>query len=53
MKTIVRTTVLALLVGVVGCTAPGSPTAQQLLDHAKAQATAQNKKIMVLFGAAW
>jgi len=51
MKTIFQTTVLALLVGVVASAGP--PTAQQVLDSAKAQAAAQHKNVFLIFGASW
>jgi hypothetical protein len=53
MKTILRTTVLALLVGIPGLTAAGPPTAQQLLDSAEAQAAAQHKNLFLIFAASW
>jgi len=53
MKTILRTTVLALLIGIPGSTAAGPPTAQQVLDSAKAQAAAQHRNVFLIFGASW
>ncbi|MGD0125050.1 MAG: hypothetical protein ABSF46_06825 [Terriglobia bacterium] len=53
MKSIFRTTVLALLAGIAGLTAAGPPTAQQVLDGAKAQAGAQHKNVFIIFGASW
>lgn len=53
MKNVFRTSILALLLGTTGLTAAGPPTAQQLLDRAKAQAAARHKDIFLLFGASW
>jgi hypothetical protein len=53
MKTILRTTALALLVGIQTLTAAGPPTAQQVLESAKAQAAAQHQDIFLIFGASW
>ena len=53
MNKILRTTVLALLVGIPALTAAGPPTAQQVLDSAKAQAAAQHRNIFLIFGASW
>jgi len=53
MHTILRATVLALLVGALGMAGEGAPTAQQVLANAKAQAAAQHKNIFLLFGASW
>jgi hypothetical protein len=53
MKTILRTTVLALLVGIPALTAAGPPTAQQVLDSAKSQAAAQHRNIFLIFDASW
>jgi hypothetical protein len=53
MKTILRTTVLALLIGISALTAAGPPTARQVLDSAKAQAAAQHRDIFLIFGASW
>ncbi len=53
MKTIFRTAVLALLVGIPVLSAAGPPTAQQVLDSAKAQAAAQHQHVFLIFGASW
>jgi hypothetical protein len=53
MHTILRTTVLAVVVGALGMAGEGTPTAQQVLANAKAQAAAQHKDIFLLFGASW
>ena len=53
MKTIFRTAALGLLAGILGCTAANPPTAQQVLDGARAQAADQHKSIFLLFGASW
>jgi hypothetical protein len=53
MKTIFRTAILALLVGIAGLTAAGPPTAQQVLESAKAQAAAQHRNVFLIFGASW
>jgi hypothetical protein len=53
MKTTLRTAVLALLVGTPALMAAGPPTAQQVLDSAKAQAAAQHRDIFLIFGASW
>jgi thiol-disulfide isomerase/thioredoxin len=53
MKTIFRTAVLALLVGIPALTAAGPPTAREVLDSAKAQAAAQHQDIFLIFGASW
>jgi len=53
MNTVLRTTVLALLVGIPGLSAPGPPSAQQVLDSAKAQAAAQHRNVFLIFGASW
>jgi thioredoxin-related protein len=53
MNTILRTTVLALLIGIPGLSAAGPPTAQQVLDSAKAQAAAQHRNVFLIFGASW
>jgi hypothetical protein len=53
MKTIFRTAVLALLVGIPALTAAGPPTAQQVLESAQAQAAAQHRNVFLIFGASW
>jgi len=53
MNTILRTTVLALLVGIPGLSAAGPPTAKQVLDSATAQAAAQHRNVFLIFGASW
>jgi len=53
MNTILRATVLALLAGTLELAVAGSPTAQQVLAGARAQATAQHKNIFLLFEASW
>jgi hypothetical protein len=53
MNTILRTAVLALLIGIPGLSAAGPPTAQQLLDSAKAQAAARHRNVFLIFGASW
>ena len=53
MKATFRTAALVLLIGIAGLTAAGPPTAQQVLDNAKAQAAAQHRKVFLIFGASW
>jgi hypothetical protein len=53
MKTTFRTAALVLLIGIAGLTAAGPPTAQQVLDGAKAQAAAQHRNVFLIFGASW
>jgi len=53
MHTILRRTVLVLLVGALEMAGAGSPSAQQILTGARAQAAAQHKNILVLFQASW
>ena len=53
MHTILRATVLAVVVGALGMAGEGAPTAQQVLASAKAQAAAQHKNIFLLFEASW
>jgi len=53
MRTILRGTVLALLVGALEMAGAGAPTAQQVLASAKAQAAAQHKNIFLVFEASW
>ena len=53
MKTIFRMTLVPLLAGILGCTAASLPTAQQVLDSAKAQAGARHRDVFIIFGASW
>ena len=53
MNTILRATALVLLATTLGMPAAGPPTAQQVLDRAKAQAAGQHKDILLLFEASW
>jgi hypothetical protein len=53
MHTILRATVVALLVGALEMAGAGPPTAQQVLASARAQAAAQHRNIFLLFEASW
>jgi len=53
MNTMLRATMVALLAGTVGIAGTDSPTAPQILAHAKAEAAAEHKNIFVLFESSW
>jgi hypothetical protein len=53
MYTILRAAVLVLIVGALEMAGAASPTAQQVLAGAKAQAAAQHRNIFLLFEASW
>jgi hypothetical protein len=44
---------VALLAGALAMAGAGTPTAQQVLANARAQAGAQHRKIFLLFEASW
>jgi thioredoxin-related protein len=53
MRRILPSIVLGFVVGALGVTSGGAPTAQQVLDSAKAQAAAQHKSVFLVFSSSW
>jgi hypothetical protein len=53
MRTILQAAVLSLLAGTLAIAGAGSPTAQQVLADAEAQAARQHRNIFMIFESSW